>query len=61
MLFCFLGACKYVSDAMVFDDHLIALPEIDFFYERMLVISSNLLAICSLITIVREEVGEIIH
>lgn len=61
LLICFIGGCKYIIDAMVFDDHISSLSQMDFFEERLLIITFNFMAIACLITIVREEVGEIIH
>ena len=59
LTFCTIGAFKYALEGLFFDQHVNSIMKLDFFYERMIVIIFNLLAITSIITLFRDEVGEI--
>ena len=61
ILICFIGGTKYFIDSAFFDGHLLFIQKMDFLWERVLIIGFNTVALFSLYTIVRDEIGEIIQ
>ena len=59
LLIFFIGGVKLFLEAIIFDEHIINVTKMNFFTERVLVSIFNILAICSLITIFRDEIKEI--
>jgi hypothetical protein len=59
LLILFIGGIKLFLEAIIFDDHIQNIELMNFYTERVIVSILNILAICSLITIFREEMSEI--
>lgn len=59
ILLCSVGCIKYMLEGIFFDSQVTFIIKLDFFYERLIVIVLNLLSICCMITLFRDEVGEI--
>jgi len=56
---CTIGAMKYMLYGVFLDEYVKVIIQTDFFYERLIDIVLNLVAICCMITLFRDEVGEI--
>lgn len=61
LLLCTIGCLKYGFEGVFFDDLVDSIIALDFFFERVIVIVLNLVSICSIITLFRDEVGELIR
>lgn len=59
LIMCTIGAIKYMFYGVILDEYMADIVYIDFFYERLIDIVLNLIAICCMITLFRDEVGEI--
>lgn len=60
-ILCLTGGIKYYFEAMFFDDNLVTIKEQPFEVQCFISIANMLMCVCLLITIVRKEVGEIMH
>lgn len=56
-----MGGTKYFIDSVFFDGHRKFIGKMDFFWIRLMDIGFNVMAIIPLYSIVKDEVGEIIH
>jgi hypothetical protein len=59
LLILFIGGIKFFLEAIIFDEHIANITNMNFFTERVIVSIFNIFAICSLITIFRDEIKEI--
>ena len=59
LIMCTIGAMKYMLYGVFLDEYVKVIIQTDFFYERLIDIVLNLVAICCMITLFRDEVGEI--
>lgn len=59
LIMCTIGAIKYMLYGVLLDEYVGVIIQADFFYERLIDIVLNLVAICCMITLFRDEVGEI--
>ena len=60
-ILCLTGGIKYYCEAMFFDDNIIKIKTQPFELQCFISIANLLACVCLLITIVRKEVGEIMH
>ena len=60
-ILCLTGGMKYYFEAMFFDDNMVSIKEQAFEIDSFIRIANLLTCVCLLITIVRKEVGEIMH
>ena len=58
IMVCFIGGVKMAMEGIIFDEYLNVIIFQQFIYERCMVILFNFIAICTLFSIVRDEVGE---
>ena len=59
LIMCTIGATKYLMYGVFLDEYVQTIIQTNFFYERLIDIVLNLVAICCMITLFRDEVGEI--
>ena len=59
LLMLFIGGIKFFMEAIIFDERISEITRMNFYTERVIASIFDILAICSLITIFRDEIKEI--
>jgi hypothetical protein len=60
IIVCFIGGTKMAIEGILFDEYIKVFVDVPFYYERILIIIFNILGICLLYGMVKDEIQKCI-